>query len=311
MSKISVQKVEQASLPSILPLLSEHDPSVSAELWSALFRPAWAPVESFCGYGLFDGEEAVGFLGAVFSQRVFDGQVEKLCNLTTWVVKPQYRAHSISLLLPFFKLKDHTLVDLSPTGGVVAICKRLGFQTLDSSIVHDRVAIAERLDADERRLLADHTAYNHCRHLLVEAKGQRCYVVYTCISRAPLRYGYIQHISNLPLFAQYNLAIRQQIAQTAAARLVVVDARLVQGVNLPLCWDLPVEVIRLYRSTRLKPEQIDNLYSELIALDFNPVPIEELSLPALKQRLLRRVLVMKNWLPYSTNAPFLIKMFNL
>ena len=287
---ISLQQVDLAIFPQIYPLLQQIDPRLSKAEWYSLFTQPWHQPEDYCGYGLFDGSEMVGFLGLIFSQRTINAEVENFCNLTSWYIKEAYRGRAISMMLALRKLKNHTITDLSPTESVIAISKKLGFQDLDTQITaipsvlgkinlnrqlkitRDLALIEPRLESSENSLLKDHSSCPRCHHLLAEADGEHCYIIFTQVKNTKFPYSHIQYLGNPKLFARHSLGIRQAIAETSRSLLILIDRRLLKGTKPALCFNLPIEICKLYKSSRLKPEQIDNLYSELIILDFNPIP---------------------------------------
>ncbi|MGL6344789.1 MAG: hypothetical protein ACRC80_37265, partial [Waterburya sp.] len=226
-----------------------------------------------------------------FSQRIINGQLENFCNLTSWIVKEPYRGRGISLFLALRKLmKDYTITDLSASDNAIAIAKRLGFQELDTrmvilpnvlgginhhpqlKIITEKSLIQSHLEPSEQRLLADHNYQPRCHHLLVKMGEEHCYLIFTLVKNAKFPYSYIQYLGNPKLFARFSLPIRQAIAKINQTFWVLVDQRMLKGVKPTLSFDLPIEVCKLYTSSKIKPEEIDNLYSELVILDFNPIP---------------------------------------
>jgi hypothetical protein len=289
---ISVQQVDASLFGKVYPLLQDLDPTLDELTWQRLFNYQWEQEEPYCGYGLFDGEELVGFLGLIFSQRIIHQKTERFCNLTTWVVQPPYRGYSLSLMQPVTKLKNYTLTDFSSYKEVIQLSKRLGFAELDLRVklllaprnfpalfskgkvqfFHDVEAIRLRLRGDDLKLFADHQKYSNCQHLLVCNDQQYCYVIFTVVQNSPVPYCYLHFISDVKLFSTYSFTIRSQIAKVGHTLLILVDSRLVSSVKLPLAYKLPLNFTKLYRSDTLKPEQIDNLYSELILLNLNILP---------------------------------------
>lgn len=287
---VSLQPVDLTLFPQIYPLLREIDPRLSEADWYGLFSQPWHSAEDYCGYGLFDGSEIVGFLGLIFSRRKIDGQVENFCNLTSWYVREAYRGRAISMMLPLRKLNNYTITDLSPSDRVIAIFKKLGFQELDTQITalpniwgklnldrqlkitRDVTSIESQLDSKEKVLLQDHRSCPRCHHLLAEVNGEYCYIVFTLIKNTKFPYCYIQYLSNSELFARYSMTMRQAIAIKHDTSIILIDRRLLRGTKPAFCFNLPVKTCKLYKSSRLKPEQIDNLYSEMVILDFNLIP---------------------------------------
>lgn len=279
---VSLQKVEPSRFAEIYPLLREQWPQLSEDKWRKLFSYQWNRPSSYCGYGLFDEDTAVGFLGMIFSQRQIAKQKELFCNLTSMVVRPDYRSHSLSLLMPVMRLKDYTITDLTASDGLAKLSKRLGFQTLDTAIrvlfpygmttveevqlySDDEIAILP-LEATELAVFADHQPYANCHQLVLQTKQGYCHVLYTLNIHTILSYCHIQSISNPLLFERHQAIIRRRIIRDTGIPLIIIDSRLVALINLPFSYQLPLATPRLYRSHHLQPAQIDNAYSELVLL---------------------------------------------
>ena len=288
---VSVEKINSSTLHRVYPLPHEHDPIQTEETWSNLFTQPWRGGEDHCGYALIADDVPVGFLGLIFSTRLLDGSVEHMCNITTWVVKEEFRFHHISLMSRVLELTSHTLTDMSSTGGVVRICRRLGFEVLETQlrvllpvgrvgrtiakkirITRDPAEIEAQLGEDDLQRFNDHRASTRCEQLLIGDSGDYCYLIYAKTSNADTPYCHIHYISDARVFARHSLRARAAISEHARTRIAVVDARFLRGHKLPFSSRLPTEFTKLYRSSRLKPEQIDNLYSELTLLDFSTIP---------------------------------------
>jgi hypothetical protein len=282
---VSLQKIESSRLTEVYPLLRELDPQLSQDHWRKLFSYQWNQPSNYCGYGLFDDGTAVGFLGLIFSHRQIANQKELFCNLTSWVVRPDYRSHSLSLMMPVMRLKDHTITDLSATAGVAKLSERLGFQPLDTTVrvlfpygmttvnqvrlySDDEIAILP-LESSELAVFADHQPHAHCRQLVLHTDQGYCHVLYTLNMHPKLSYCHIQSISNAPLFERHQAIIRRRIIRDTGIRLIIIDSRLVAPIKLPFSCQIRLRTPRLYRSQQLQPAQIDNAYSELVLLGLN------------------------------------------
>jgi hypothetical protein len=294
-----------------MPSLTKVTPSMFSEVYEAVLRD-WAPAlgeavwrrafaadvagpEGQCGYALTDGGRIVGVLGTIFSERRIGDRTARLCNLHSWRVKPEYRASSLLLLRPALALRDHTLTDLTPTDGVIAIERRLGFRALDRlatvllplpgtgparAVVEELSGPAEqhraRLAPADLRIYRDHQGVA-CAHTLVRVGDRYCYVVHSRIEGHWLPHCAVHYVSDARLFAEAHAAIRRHLARRSGRPLVVVDARLLGDLRLP-CTVRVRATEKLYRSRDLAPHQVDSLYSELA---FYKHPI----LPRLRARL--------------------------
>lgn len=289
---ISLKKVYPSMFQKIYPLLQELDSSeMKKNCWENVFKNNWDKQEEYCGYALFDNEKVVGFLGLIFSERIINNHQEKFCNINTWFVKEEYRDYSLSLMMPIVKLKDYTLTDLSPSRAVCRLSQRLGFQELDSQVIiifpfklwlnnfkikdyqitQDQKLILTYLHHEDQKILADHQKYQ-CDHLLLSLGDNYCYLLYTNHHHEVITYSHIQYVSDCKIFAQYSDVICQAIVQKNKTRLVVIDKRMVKNLNIPFSIESPFKLPRLYKSSTLKPENIDNLYSEIILLNISVMP---------------------------------------
>ena len=254
--------------------------------WQPIFEYQWSREEAYCGLVLKDGDRTVGFLGMIFSRRLIDGKIEKLCNLTNWFVQKPYRSRAISLLLPLFAMRDYTITDLSPSRNVYRIQQKLGFKDLDArgrimlpigrrlfeptapriEITLDPQQIQSKLTGEHLRIFNDHRDYP-CSHLLAVSEDRFCYLIYARQKNKRLTYAHVHYISDPEFFALVYRDIRRTILAESKAGYILIESRFVRGLSLPLSFSLSFRAPKQYLSSTLKPVQIDNLYSEIILLN--------------------------------------------
>lgn len=303
----SLQKIDCSRFDELYPLLELFDSPLSKDLWKSLFDYQWARSEDYCGYGLFDDGVPVGYLGMLFSQRTIEQQTHHFCNLTSWIVRPDYRSHSLSMMMPIMRLKNHTVTDLSASETVIKLSERLGFKYLDKTVQvllplplglgqskaqtlrfyqDDEISELSLTDS-EQRIFEDHRRYSDCHQLVIQVTpDEYCHVLYTVHPDSKLSYCHIQSISNIEVFERYQADIRKCIGRAAGISLIVVDSRFVASLKLPLSVEIPVGSPRIYRSNTLQAAQVDNLYSEYILLGLRSLGIREVLLdtfPAIRQ----------------------------
>jgi hypothetical protein len=289
---VSVKKIDSTNFDRVYPLLADLNPNFTKADWDRVLDYRWQRQENYSGYGLFDEEKLVGFLGSIFSQRKIAQNTENFVNIHSWIVEPEYRNYSISLILPLSRLRHHTITDMSPAPRVIGVLQKLGFQKLDSQLklllplslfkqdicdrnidcITDITKIAQQLKEPELNLFQDHLGYSDCNHLLVSNNGSYCYILFTKVNTPRFSYCYLHHLSDRDFFFKYNKIIRPKIHQMTSNPWIIVDSRLVNSLDLPLSYNLPLSFPKLYKSSHLKPEQIDNLYSELPLLNFSLLP---------------------------------------
>ncbi len=129
----SVRKSTSSDFELVFPLFkgfATHT-QVDPHDWEKIFHPIWSNQREEFGYVLQDGGEAVGFLGTLFSNRLVSGKQQEFCNLTSWIVKPEYRGESLSLLFPLIARRDLTLTNFTASNRVIEVLLKLGFQSLE------------------------------------------------------------------------------------------------------------------------------------------------------------------------------------
>lgn len=233
------------------------------------------------GMMLVDGVDVVGVYLAFYSRRSVNGRVERICNLGAWCVRPDRRFHGIRLLKALLAQEGFHFVDLSPSGSVVPLNQRLGFEFLDTTtalvptfpwvwggaVRSDPALLDATLTGRDRELYHDHVDAAAARHLLLTRDDHWCYVVFRMDrrKRLPGVFASILHVSDTALFhrmlrplAGYLFARHRALAMLAELR--VVDRRPVGSVLL----QEPRR--KMYRSPSLAPEEIDYFYSELVSV---------------------------------------------
>jgi len=269
-------------VPKVADFLHEElNERVPANVWAAAIRPPWQEISPNHGYMLVSGSRVVGVYLAFYSQRNIDGTLEKFCNLAAWCVLEEHRSQGLRLLRAILSQDGYTFTDLSPSGNVVPLNVRLNFQHLDTQtalvpnfpwlpgwatdtrIVTDPAEIETRLTGKDREIYRDHAHAAAARHLVVLRGDQSCYVIFRKDRRknVPL-FASILYVGNPELFRKtarhvyFYLLTRFGIVATLAEKRVV---REFPRFAILLRSPRP----KMFRSSRLRPEQVDYLYSEL------------------------------------------------
>jgi hypothetical protein len=281
---VEVRPIRGADVPAAARFLHEHlNNRVSAEAWARSVDVPWAVDAPNHGFMLIDDDAIVGAYLAFYSERPIDGSVERFCNLGAWCVLPAHRFQGFRLLKALLAQPGYQFTDLSPSGSVVPLNERLGFEFLDTAtalvpnlpwptvpgrdvISSDPAVIERTLKGTDLQIYRDHAATAAARHVVLERGAESCYVVFRRDRRKNLPlFASILHVGNPRLFARMarpfarHLLIRHRVVATLA-ELRVVKYRPRPSVLLRSTRS------KMYKSPSLKADQIDYLYSELVCV---------------------------------------------
>ncbi len=250
--------------------------------WLRAMNPPWAVEQPNHGYLLRESGRVVGVHLALYSERVIDDHVRRICNLGVWCVAEPHRASGMRLLRSLLRQKGYNFTDLTPNPNVVALNSRLGFVALDTTTVlvpnlpwplwSRRVRVIDAKDeidvllsGQDKRIYHDHRA-TAAHHVVLTDGDQSCYVVYRrerYKHRSVL--AMVLYVGNAEMFGRWAphfhryLLLRQRILATLLEVRIVgqCPARAISVAGRP----------RMYLGDDLEPGQIDYLYSELTCLE--------------------------------------------
>lgn len=301
---VTLAKIQSSLFPKLYDaLLADDDPLSNEQDWRNIFDYQLEQEEDYCGYALLDGSNVVGMIGMIFTRREIDGAQRKFCNLHTWWTREDHRGRSLALLRPVLKMDDYTFTYFTPCDRGRAVCKRLGFQDLSTqlrillpqrkpaavenapvnSLQKVTPALARTLSPREYRIWKDHQPY-HCGHLMIGNGDDSCYLLYTHVVRHRLAYCHIHYVSNHALFIARERDIRAWLLRNHRSHFVAVDTRLTKNLRLGHSFNFWSPAQGLYKSSQLQPEQIDNLYSDVVFLRLTVLPDISHEIGALAKR---------------------------
>lgn len=261
-------------------LHAELNLRVTPEEWLTAIQPPWSTAQPNHGFMLRVGGKVVGAYVAIYSERVIAHQKEQFCNLAAWCVSEDYRSHGLRLLRALLSQKGFHFTDLSPSGNVVALNTRLKFAMLDTKtalvpnlpwptrlrrvrLTSNPFELEGLLTGQDRQIYLDHSLTLAARHIVIVRGRETCYVIFRRDRRKNLAlFASLLYVSNPPLFRETAtvffryLLVRHRVAAT------LVELRIV-GHRPARSHILRTSRPKMFRSTSLKPSQIDYLYSEL------------------------------------------------
>lgn len=282
---VRVRPVEERDIPALIAMLREEFAGeIPAQAYRRLFDYRWEEEIPDRGFILDAGGSPVGYLGTIYSERGSGDSRIRVCNLTSWYVRPEYRGprFGLALLLAVMQRQDQVVTSLSPNQASGPIYRRFGFETLSTgfTVFHPRIALeggrgirvvsrpdalAALLDGEPARLVRDHLPYG-CSAVGVAGGGEKGMVIAKrrmTSGRYRLPLTEILHVTNPSLVRAAlgpvcrTLLLRDRVVAVAADETIF-------GSETPPGWRR--ERLRLFLGTGVAPEQLDSLYSEMVLL---------------------------------------------
>ena len=233
------------------------------------------------GFLLRDGQRIVGALTAFYSERLVAGREERFCDLGVWYVLPEFRFHSVRLMKALLAQDGYHFTSLTPNDKVMSILTKLGFRPLDTSaalipnlpwpappsrttVSADPDIIESRLAGTELELYHDHAQALAARHIVLLRGKDCCYVMYREHRVKGVPVAVIIHVSNPRLFHRAILPLTRHLLIRHRLLAVLAELRII-GHRPPLSFKV-TSWPKMYRSASLEPDQIDDLYSELVCV---------------------------------------------
>lgn len=279
-----VLPITEQDLPEVGRFLGRNfPPDTSADSWA----DAWRTTVNLPGSGapnhgmlLRSGEEIVGAYPAIYSTRAIDGALERFCNLAVWYVLPEHRTGATRMVKALLAQEGFHFTDFTPIEVVQRLDLRLGFEYLDTEtalvpnlpwptiprrtrISADPTVIDAALTGEVGMLYRDHAGCRWARHLVMISGDDVCYVQWRIQRRKGLPwFASIQYVSNPALFRRRFHALARHFLIQHRAPFSIVELRVADGRIRPSRL-LQKPSRRMYRSTTLRPDQVDYLYSEI------------------------------------------------
>jgi hypothetical protein len=282
---VRVAPIRTADIPSVAAFLHDHlNTRVSAEAWARCLELPW-PVDA-PNHGFMLVDDAIGLTGvylAFYADRQIAGRRERFCNLGAWCVVPSHRRHSLRLLTALLAQDGYHFTDLSPSGNVVPLNRRLKFEYLDTAtalipnlpwptrprrfvISGDPGTIESTLTGQQLALYHDHVRAAAARHLVIVDGDEWCYVVFRKDRRKnlPVFVSFL-HVSNPDLFRRALRPVVRHLLFHHRALASIAELRVVE--HRPR-WSVIFDDNRrkMFRSPTLQPANVDYLYSELVCV---------------------------------------------
>ena len=279
----------------MLRMFEQNTPELSTKRWLRLFDYGWECDSMVRGFFLEDKGNVVGFRAYIQHVRNIDGCVVRMISASSWVVLPDYRGRvdectgepvsNLLLVAPesWFRDESHCLIGVTVRPQLINRLSDRGYEVLETEAVMTRVTpwaetggwrmihrpsqVRALLDEGQRQLFDDHRNLP-CLQLVATRGDERCYIV-ICLrpSGRFTRLARVVHLSHGGRFESALGAIGWHLLKRHRVRWIEWDSRWLAGRMPPGAVRRPLPSPRMFKSDRLRPEQIDNLYSEIVLLE--------------------------------------------
>ena len=260
------------------------NPRLAVKEWAEGIRVRWVPDAPNHGFMLIEDGEIVGANLAFYSEREVNRRHERFCNLGALCVVESRRAHAIRLIRAVLRQPGYHFTDLSPSGNVIELNRRLGFHSLDTvttlqvnwptpptssvRIITKPAEIERMLSGRDLQIFSDHRDSPAAWHLLVANGADMCYVIARRDRRKSLPlFMSILYVSNQELFRRSARHIAHHFLVHASALGTLLETRVT---GHPPAGSITLRRPRpkMFKSSQLGPADIDYLYSELTQIQW-------------------------------------------
>ena len=174
---VQVRPVSRPDVDGLIPLLSRgFDHPWPPEEWRRILDLRSTGKQPNLGFVLESNGVLVGFLGAIYSERLVAGRLERFCNLTSWYTEPEFRSSGTLLLMAVLSQPGYTFTTLTPSPTGTQVIKALGFRPLESYKVMCSPSLYRALVEKKRNLQPGGRLYKAQRALeiLIESSLVTC-----------------------------------------------------------------------------------------------------------------------------------------
>ncbi len=284
---MTIRPARSGDIDDIITLLQTHmDPAVSRDRWKQLFTYSWLADMPDFGRVAITGGRIVGYLGAIYSDHMVDGDIIRFVNPHSWymekparrVVKGMMGGLGLEMLRDLTRDPDQHYYTSTSSRLTLALLRRVGFKMLDHSkqvwcarpgtkipqgfeVVRDEDTILSSVDASWRKVIEDHRTWP-VSPLLVRAQGRALFMMMaTSMKGDDETWHDVMSCSDPGLLAAWGQPIADLILDNQAGRFAC-DLRFCNG-EAEGGQTVKLDVARYFKSQTLAPRHFDHLYSEI------------------------------------------------
>jgi hypothetical protein len=225
-----------------------------------------------------------GVLCAIYSDQEVSGRIERFCNPHSWCVLDAYRKQSVDLVVQVLRQKDLHFTMLSPNPAVADVFRFFRFKMMDSRVwvapnvplpaLSSRSFLVSTEHAEIASLLADaprrnfeaHRRIAWLEHVLVGDPEGYCHVIFKRRRWKRLPCADVLYISDPGGFRRHFRRLSSFLIRSRGLVWTRAETRLT-GYRPSPAFGLKENQPKLFLSETLNDSVVQNIYSELVALD--------------------------------------------
>jgi hypothetical protein len=285
---LRVSPATPAMLEGILKLLEGfNNKSITPRDWQLFLNYPWRDPHSPFGFVLIDRGEIVGFIATIFSPTFSNNNSERLCNISSWILKREYQGRGLGfkLINELLKSSHCTFTNMSPSPATLKGLKNLGFIALEESqtvitplsyassiwktrkvtITEGNKIERESLTPEELTVFENHLPYP-CNHFHIRSAKGNCYGIFRVSSVGKYRIAQVHYLSNVDAFISTAGHAALWMLRKHRALKLIIESRMLKGRTVPLSVLRTTTSAKLYRPGAIAKEDIPNCYSEPVML---------------------------------------------
>lgn len=281
-----LEPIRDEDLPEFCAFLHANlNPSHPVDVWANAFRQNWGVDKPNNGFLIRnDAGTLVGGIGAIYAAYPVHGKPMKFCNITSWMVLDEYRTQSMRLAMAVVAQPGFIFTDLSPTAVVEQSLRFLKFRPMNDArtvlfnlpapwqrlmgarVITDPVRLETALDAAALGVYRDHREFPWLKFLSVGRKGECSLVVYKTTVLKGLPSADIVGFTRPDLFLRLLPVVGCHFLRSGMLTTRV-ESRLLPGKPKWPYKELTGYRNKVFRGEGVTESDIQNLYSEYVALD--------------------------------------------
>ena len=266
-------------------LIKNHIYKTKKENWLNLFESKWCDIDNY-GFVLIDENDIVGYFGLIFSnQKYFNNQYT--ANIHSWVVKPEYRGHSLMLLKEIIKLNNVFFISHSTINSILKIYFRYNWKILDENYYYifgslypnKKIKIENitennfnSLSSFNKKIYLDHSKYNAIFFKIIVDNEEIFIIGKSKKIKRIIKFFEILYVSNIELFNSYGYKFINSLKSKTNSLFCRVDSRFIRNQKKMISIKYKMKNTKkiFFSKDVIKNENLcmlNNLYSEIFLLD--------------------------------------------